>query len=535
MDKEKKRAFSLAPFSNTPVSLKFAVMVIMLIMSVMLIWTAMVRTISLTQKEKYKQMENTAVTAAEQVMNMSVESAVSIAKNIYTNDTVYEFLNTKYSSSAEYYEAYYELQRNTAMNVAETNIIKNCVIYTQNPTILSGGDIKSLSLATNEYWYKKFMEMGKSTLLCIDPDKKEIILVRKLDYMAVDEGESYLCVNLNTKVITEFSDNLGFDGELYIMSGSYLLYSSDKSIESAEQVDIDQFFECLTRNYYTTDINFYSCATKKGLRDFVILNQKLLILLLAIIVVAVMVGHLFSSGIKKRTKRAVTTFKNTGSIDYLEKGRNGRDEIGKLLDIYSDMTEKLLRKGSEFQISSDSLMRKNSDYATLFSTAMRLDAELAIADKYPEIKVRSDKQLFPLSEEADLMSKLALKLDKNFRSTPIYDEKLFVPAYSFVLISEDFFRNFNGSSVDISVTDNSAAITFESSSAADQGDILKLRAIFEDNNISNEYSFDKNYRFNPYLRIKHCLGSSIDLEIIDDDKLRLIFTLKEDTKKGDKV
>ena len=228
MENEKRIRRRFAPFSNTPVGIKNAILVVMMLLAVLTIWGSMVRTIKLTQKEKYRQMEHTVVTASEQIVNLSVESAVSIAKNIYTNETIYDFLNEHYSSEAEYYAAYYPLQRNTALNIAETNIVKRCTIYTKNPTVLTGGGIKKLDTAVNDYWYKYFKELNKSTVLCIDQEKNEFILIRKLDYYNLETGDSYLCLELNSKVISEFADSLDFDGELYIMSGNHVLYTSDK-------------------------------------------------------------------------------------------------------------------------------------------------------------------------------------------------------------------------------------------------------------------------------------------------------------------
>ena len=124
--------------SNLSVTLKFVFVELFLLFAVLTITFAMVRTISLTQKRKYSQMEKTAVTASEHIMNMSIESAVSIAKNIYTNEAIYEFLNREYSSSSDYYSVYYPIQQNSAMNIADTNIVNTCIIYTENPTVLPG-------------------------------------------------------------------------------------------------------------------------------------------------------------------------------------------------------------------------------------------------------------------------------------------------------------------------------------------------------------------------------------------------------------
>ena len=526
MEKEKKRRRKFAPFSNTPVNVKSAILFVMMLLSVATIWGAMVRTIIITQREKYKQMEHTVVNASEQIVNLSIESAVSIAKNIYTNEAIYDFLNKKYSSEAEYYAAYYPLQRNTALNIAETNIVKSCTIYTANPTILAGGGIKKLDTAVNDYWYKYFKELNKSTVLCIDQSKNEFILIRKLDYYTLETGDCYLCLEMNSKVISEFADSLDFDGELYIMSGNHLLYTSDKDASSSENISISQDFECVTRNYYTVDIEFYSRSRKKGFMDFILLNKELMILLLIIIILSLVISRMIAMGVKRRVKAAIAEYRALGIIQHTKKGKNGRDEIGTLLDICCDMSKKLQLNGSEFKKRGDKLMRRESDYASLFTTAMRLDAELYMRENYPSIQIDDEEEYFYIYQEAELMAKVADRFGASFSATPIPQDKWHVPAYSFALIAADIFCHYNGVSSNILVTENTAVISFESNESLSNEDLLKFSAIFEDGDISVDYSFDRSYRYNPYLRLKHCLGNRIELEIPFRDRLRLVFTLK---------
>ena len=104
------------------------------------------------------------------------------------------------------------------------------------------------------------------------------------------------------------------------------------------------------------------------------------------------------------------------------------------------------------------------------------------------------------------------------------------PAYSFALIAADVFKHYEDVSSNITVIEDTAVISFESSDVPSKDDILKLSAIFEDNDISDEYSFDRNYRFNPYLRLKHCLGDRVEFEIPFRDRFRLVFTIKKDTE-----
>ena len=518
--------------SNLSVTLKFVFVELFLLFAVLTITFAMVRTISLTQKRKYSQMEKTAVTASEHIMNMSIESAVSIAKNIYTNEAIYEFLNREYSSSSDYYSVYYPIQQNSAMNIADTNIVNTCIIYTENPTVLPGGNIKKLEDAKEDCWYREFVKMKKPTILCIDPATKKLILVRKLDYQELKTGDSYLCLYLNQNVLTKFADDLGFDGELYVMSGGDLLYSSDKKVKAADDININQDFECIKRNYYTVDIEFYSCASKDTLWDFIKLNKSVLITLIVIVTAALIDGLLMALNIRRRIKPALAEYETNGSVKSLAGSKNGSDDIGKLLDICGEMSEKLELTGSEFKLHNDSLMRKSDEYNSLFATAMRLDAEIAVREKLPEIRSAGTHDMFPLETELELLKKIANRFEAEF-SGMIPEGKWSVPAYSLVLIAWDVFGNLGGESVKTAASGDAAVITFEGSKSPKATDALKLNAIFEDDSVSDEYSFDTSYRFNPYLRLKHCFGKNVSMELNTKNKLKLVFKIYPETEKGE--
>jgi hypothetical protein len=100
-----------------------------------------------------------------------------------------------------------------------------------------------------------------------------------------------------------------------------------------------------------------------------------------------------------------------------------------------------------------------------------------------------------------------------------------VPAYAFALIAADAFANFKCEAVGIYVHSPKAAVVFMGRYIPNQAELLKLRAIFEDVSVSKEYAFDRNYRYNPYLRLKHCMGASVNIEINEKNKFRLAFIL----------
>ena len=525
MEKEKKKRW-VGLFADMHIWLKFLIMVFGLILAVGITCAAAVQTISATQQDKYQKMEDTAVTAAEQIMNMSVETAVSIAKNIYTNEAIYDFLNTRYTSASSYYETYYPLQQNTAMNLAETNIVKRCTIYTENPTILTGGNIQKLEPAKTSYWYQAFQQMGKPTILCINPDTTSLVLVRKLDYHALVTGDSYVCLEMNNAILGQFVENLGFEGELYVLSGSNLLYSSNDSVKNVDQVTITNQFECLARNYYTVDIEFYSCASRRSVAEHLRDVQWLAAALVGVLLLIIVLGCLMFFNIRRRVRPVVRQFAKTGSVTDLESGRNGRDEIGQLLDVCSEIAKNAEDKDDESKQNSDTLLRQSSAYNALFLTAMRQDAELAVADRLPELRVEKNAPMVPLAKELELMQKAAEKIGGRVNAEDIPEGEWLVPAYSLLLIEDDVFRRFLDPSVSITFQEDTAFVTFESVKTPKASDILKLRAIFEDSNISEVYDFNRSYRFNPYMRLKACLGDDAGIEVNDRNMFRLTFKLK---------
>ena len=520
-----------APLSRSSFRLKFLLLDIIFILALVTSWYIMINTIDKASSEKYDQLEKTAVTATEQMTNNGVDSAISIAKNIYTNEPVYNFLNTRYASSAEYFEAYYPLFKNTALSTADTNIVKKCTIYTSNPTILSGGTMASLDSVKNEEWYKSMKEFNKTTILNIDHKDQSMNIIRKLDYIQLETGESYLYLKLSSDFIRNFVESLDFDGCIYIMSGSDLLYSSDKDIRSISDITITPEFECIKRNYYTVDIEFYSYANKKGIasilrKDHLVIYLIIIVVLFNIFIIA-MVWSILS-----RIRPVLKEFKSESGVRSLIKGNNGRDEIGKLLDICSEMSERLTQKGSEFKESSDSLMKKSSDYNSLFTTALKLDAELSVLNKMPYLYKAFDNDCISLADESEMIGKAAEKLGKKYSFTG-NNKEMIIPAYSLLLITDDMFNEFDSESVKINASDEEAVITFKGGRKPRSVDSLKLLAVFEDENVSSEYSFANNYRFNPYIRIRHCLGRNIDMDINAENGMRITFTIYCKQEKGE--
>jgi hypothetical protein len=519
--KKKKRAF----FSGLSVMKKFAFLDLLLVIAVAIICSSMISIISSISGKNYNALEKTAVTATEQLTTMTVETAVSIAKNIYTNEPIYTFLNKRYKSSSEYFEEYYPLQENTALNIADVNIVRKCTIYTSNDTITPGGTVRFIDEAKSESWYKTIKDLDKSTILSIDPKNHSLILVRRMDYISLDTGESYICLEFNMSIINDFAKSLDFDGQFYIISGNDLLYSNDDEIEDASEISITPEFECITRNYYTFDVNFCSCANKKSIMDF-LLSQKMLLPSIVIIFLLVSVlGILMAKGIDSRITPVIKKYRESGDASELKQGENGKDEIGQLLDICAEMTERLNKHDTVSSENNASLLKKSTEYNSLYATAMRLDSELAVVDKVSELRMNDISEYIQIGREVELLGKLAKKMGAEYDCTGIENFRRNVPAYSLVLVLADLFTNYGGLSLKVRGSEKAAEIIFTGKSPVNSFDWLKINAIFEDSDISGVYAFNRNNRYNPYYRLKHCLGNSADVVFDKSDDHKVIFKI----------
>ncbi len=529
MFKKKKKDYPI--FSDMPVRRKFLLIDSLYVLSVALAVIITLKTITATSTEKYKKSEKAIIAASEQIMEMGVESAVSFAKSIYSSDSIYEFLDKKYPSSAEYYESFYPLKQSTTMGISDMNVIKGCTIYTDNPTIIAGGNIMKLSSAEDSSWYRNYTRLNKPVLLDIDPKTGNFTLVRRLDYIKLHTGDSFVCVEINMKVLRSYFENLGFDGDLFIVSGSNIIYSNNESVNTAEDMHISNEFNCTTRNYHTVDIQYYSCESKSNFLGHLFSNKLLLVLIVLNIVLLFITSLSLAHGIRTRANNAINEFNETGSAINVSNKNNGKDEIGKLLDICGVMSERLNAKGNENKMNNDTLNEVNQNYQKIFTTALKLDAELALRDKYPDVFRKISDEEITLNKEFGFIRKIAKIHSATVDINVADSEKYYIPACVLALIADDVFSHYSICTLRVTAVRGVVTALFESPDDPEHSAILKLRAIFEENTVADEYAFATDYRFNPYLRLKHCMGGNAEISFYDNSHINFSITLRLSTER----
>lgn len=491
------------PVSRLRIRTKFLLILFLLLLTVLMMLGIAFHGFFTKEQQKRDMAELLTVTASDQYLGMTIENSVSIAKSIYINDSLYQFLNTDYKSSTAYFEAYRKFVKENPLALADANIIDSYKIYTENTTIMSGNDIRSLQSAENDDWYKTIKKFGKTMILYCDTSKDKLSIIRKLDYNSSDFGENYLKLDLNTSLFVSYCSQMQFEGQIYIICDGTLLYSNQTSSDIPA---ITQDFYSLTQNYYTTDIEYYALAEQAGFAEFFQKEWVFLLLFALILSGTVFLQILLIKDIQHRTQTAVAVYQKEGNLS--EFALQGCDEISDLTELVISLSEKFVLRNQEYKNSQEQFQQKTSDYHILFGQALYLDAILQIYRNYPDIQDMPHTEWHSLSSELTLL--------RTFRNGMILPENLSgdeeIPVFSLLLAANA-----------LSSDDNALTLSYDNTSLSlcanitlKQEYLLKLQAIFEEGEISDSCRFKPEYLYNPFLRLKYYFGDRVTL-LTDND------------------
>ena len=243
--------------------------------------------------ERHK-MQN-VVSAVKYSLKTETERAAALAKSIYLNRYINEFLTRTYDSDLEFYNAYLEPMKDTLFESSLGSEQMKVVMYSDNPTIVSGSEFQKLERVEDTEWYQEFRDSGQemmmycyydtSGLLEATPSRK-ISLIRKLNLYQRDSCEKVLKIDLDYSGLTRNLVNMNYEFPIYVCeNGSVLL--SNKSDQGVLKPFEPFVYRQLTE--YTYDFQIYGqelevCVLRvnNGLVEYIQRNLPLLFLLVCI-------------------------------------------------------------------------------------------------------------------------------------------------------------------------------------------------------------------------------------------------------------
>ena len=187
---------------------------------------------SMESQRQYHEMANVA-NAVSYNISALVENAGEIAESMYTNRRMNTFLEKQYESTSDYYAEYQNFfQDSTLENVLGMNQIV-FTLYTDNPTVVKGGKIDTMSNLKKTAAYAAWKERSENEGLFFIYESKgyansyrrKIILLQNLDFFSKDQ-EKMLKIEFDYNSMMRMLRRMKFDNEVLICQGDAIVLSN---------------------------------------------------------------------------------------------------------------------------------------------------------------------------------------------------------------------------------------------------------------------------------------------------------------------
>lgn len=399
---------------------------------------------SMESQRQYHEMANVA-NAVSYNISALVENAGEIAKSMYTNRRMNTFLEKQYESTSDYYAEYQNFfQDSTLENVLGMNQIV-FTLYTDNPTVVKGGKIDTMSNLKKTAAYAAWKERGENEGLFYIYESKgyansyrrKIILLQNLDFFSKDQ-EKMLKIEFDYNSMMRMLRRMKFDNEVHICQGDEIVLSNGyfsgvgnafDTISVQQKTGYKQSL-CL----HGAQLDIYVLKSDNGIWDRIARDLPLLGFLV-IINVVLPVGFvlLLNRSFTKRIRGLSKVFQSVNGEHLVRMTHeNGGDEIGSMIRNYNrmvDRTNELIQTVYKNKIKEQEILvgRKNAELLALQS---QINPHF-LFNALESIRMRS--LLKKENETADMVEKLAIMqrqyVDWGNDSVRIEQELEFVKAY----------------------------------------------------------------------------------------------------------
>ncbi|WP_310601677.1 sensor histidine kinase [Anaerosporobacter sp.] len=397
------------------------------------------------QLSRQHNMENISGAVSYSFFN-SIDNASRIGKSIYTNRYVDQFLETEYESPLDYVTSRQSFMKDTLFDSGFGLDSTLITMYSDNETIVSGGEFDKISSVSNSKWYQYLQESGRDQILCFYYDdskspavsaKRKIVFVRKLNFFN-SHREKLIKLEIDYSKMVRNLVEMNYDVPIYIcLDGKVMLSNTGSS-------SIVRDFETFTRKAevgYVEDVSLYGLDLK-----IYVLNPKVMalteissnlpVILLLIVVNVVLplilvreINHSFTT----RLRELSCVFECVEDEKLVEiKTVRGKDEIGSLMRNYNRMA---VRTNDLIQtVYLDKLREQEINIAKQKAELLALHSQINPHFMFNALEsIRMHSILKKEFETAEMVERLAIMERQNVEwgndSVEICREMEFVKAY----------------------------------------------------------------------------------------------------------
>lgn len=252
----KKKRVKNADWKFKEVVLLIGIVIVMVIMDVIFLY----QSISNNNSEREYANINAAETM-EYLLRNSVEYAAQLATNLSMNRELDSFLETEYTSPADYYEGYRTVMGGAQIAKMITLKMGNLEIYADNETLTNGGGIYRMSQVTDKEWYRYFVDSKKDALLFFiyepstrnqSTSQRKLYYVRWMKYYPGSKYEKLCKIEINYGTLCNYIENSLYDIEVYLCQQDNIVISS-----AGNNNRIEPYMQLTSDNIqYRRDVSF---------------------------------------------------------------------------------------------------------------------------------------------------------------------------------------------------------------------------------------------------------------------------------------
>lgn len=229
-------------------------------------------------------------------------------------------------------------------------------MYSDNDTIINGGEFARISRDYGSGWYKYFKETGLPQIVLFDYDitkspavepKRKLMFIKKLDFFD-KKREKLLVIEMDYSSLARYLKRMNYPMDIFICCNGKIVLSNGKYASTGKAFEEEGI---LNQTAYKTEMETFGAKLVLHVSNRENTALKEIRKNLPIVIFLVMVNAVFPIIMMKFLHRSFTdrlgilsaTLRNIDDEEDLVKIENihGNDEIGSLMSSYNKMAEKI--------------------------------------------------------------------------------------------------------------------------------------------------------------------------------------------------
>lgn len=306
--------------------------------------------------ERQHDMENIA-NAVQYNFTNSINNASGVARNIYMNKYINDFLGKEYENPLDYVTTYQDYFKNVLFDsgFGSDNIIVK--MYSDNQTIVRGGKFGGLEEIIDTEWYQQLLksDTDKTIQFLFDKSKvpmveakRKIIFAQKMNFYNGDPYKKVLTVEVDYSSVVRNLVKMNYDMPVFICNQKQILLSNEdynsvgknfQEFAFADRVGYEQ-----DMSLYGMDFQIYVLKPEMAMVSQMMNNMPLLIvsLILANIILPLFLVWGFNRSFTVRISELSDVFQKIDDERLVQiYDVRGQDEIGDLMRNYNKMVNRI--------------------------------------------------------------------------------------------------------------------------------------------------------------------------------------------------